>query len=70
MLLATMITLSFHKPHHHFQDLLHHQLPGTFERADVTEVLARRTFWPSYNSPYFPGTNLTFPRYTTFPNPT
>ena len=32
------------------------QLPGTFERADVTDVLARRTFWPSYNSPYFPGT--------------
>ena len=31
------------------------QLPGTFERADVTDVLARRTFWPSYNSPYFPG---------------
>ena len=31
------------------------QLPGTFERADVTEVLARKTFWPSYNSPYFPG---------------
>ena len=34
---------------------LHPQLPGTFERADVTEVLARKTFWPSYNSPYFPG---------------
>jgi len=30
------------------------QLPGTFERADVTKVLAQRTFWPSYNSPYFP----------------
>ena len=63
MLLAMIITLSIHLLHRHFQDLLHHQLPGTFERADVTEVLARRTFWPSYNSPYFPGTTLIFPRY-------
>jgi len=30
------------------------QLPGYVERGDVTEVLANRTFWPSYNSPYFP----------------
>jgi len=30
------------------------QIPGFTRREDLTEVLQSRTFWPSYNSPYFP----------------
>lgn len=30
------------------------QLPGYTEAADLTQVLEKKTFWPSYNSPYFP----------------
>ena len=31
------------------------QIPGYTQRNDLTKVLETRTFWPSYNSPYFPG---------------
>ena len=31
------------------------QIPGYIRREDLTEVLQARTFWPSYNSPYFSG---------------
>ena len=31
------------------------QIPGYFRRQDLTEILQSRTFWPSYNSPYFTG---------------
>ena len=31
------------------------QIPGYFRREDLTHVLEQRTFWPSYNSPYFTG---------------
>ena len=31
------------------------QIPGYVRREDLTEVLQARTFWPSYNSPYFSG---------------
>ena len=34
------------------------QIPGFTRREDLTEVLQNRTFWPSYNSPYFPGISL------------
>ena len=30
------------------------QIPGMTQRADVTAVLRRNGFWPSYNIPYFP----------------
>jgi len=30
------------------------QLPGFTKAADVTKVMEKKTFWPSYNSPYFP----------------
>lgn len=29
------------------------QIPGYFRREDLTQVLQKKTFWPSYNSPYF-----------------
>eukprot|EP00698_Gefionella_okellyi_P023044 TRINITY_DN7740_c0_g1_i1.p1 TRINITY_DN7740_c0_g1~~TRINITY_DN7740_c0_g1_i1.p1 ORF type:complete len:554 (+),score=107.20 TRINITY_DN7740_c0_g1_i1:208-1662(+) len=29
------------------------QIPGTVERADVSDVLAAQGYWPSYNIPYF-----------------
>ena len=29
------------------------QIPGYFRREDLTHVLQTKTFWPSYNSPYF-----------------
>jgi len=29
------------------------QIPGYVRRKDLTSVLQTRTFWPSYNSPYF-----------------
>ena len=32
------------------------QIPGYYRREDLTSVLEEKTFWPSYNSPYFPGT--------------
>ena len=31
------------------------QIPGFIHKEDLTHVLAERTFWPSYNSPYFEG---------------
>ena len=31
------------------------QIPGYVRREDLTSVLQARTFWPSYNSPYFTG---------------
>ena len=31
------------------------QIPGYFQREDLTKVLENKTFWPSYNSPYFQG---------------
>ena len=31
------------------------QIPGYLRREDLTRVLQTRTFWPSYNSPYFTG---------------
>ena len=31
------------------------QIPGYFRREDLTPVLQTKTFWPSYNSPYFTG---------------
>ena len=31
------------------------QIPGYFRREDLTPVLQSKTFWPSYNSPYFTG---------------
>ena len=34
------------------------QIPGYFRRQDLTEILQTRTFWPSYNSPFFPGLSL------------
>ena len=34
------------------------QIPGYLRRQDLTETLQSRTFWPSYNSPYFPGLPL------------
>jgi len=30
------------------------QMPGDYERADVTPVLLNKTYWASYNRPYFP----------------
>jgi len=30
------------------------QYPGYYKVADVTHVLAKQTYWPSYNVPYFP----------------
>eukprot|EP00095_Tigriopus_kingsejongensis_P006305 maker-scaffold61_size441589-snap-gene-0.13 protein:Tk06305 transcript:maker-scaffold61_size441589-snap-gene-0.13-mRNA-1 annotation:"hypothetical protein DAPPUDRAFT_213420" len=30
------------------------QLPGHIKAADVTSVLSEQSYWPSYNSPYFP----------------
>ena len=34
------------------------QIPGYVRRKDLTSVLQTRTFWPSYNSPYFTGESL------------
>jgi hypothetical protein len=31
------------------------QIPGTVQAADITDLLVSRTYWPSYNVPYFPG---------------
>ena len=31
------------------------QIPGYIRRADLTPILQKKTFWPSYNSPYFTG---------------
>lgn len=30
------------------------QLPTLIESRDMTDVLRSQSFWPSYNSPYFP----------------
>ncbi|XP_063216557.1 putative phospholipase B-like 2 [Bacillus rossius redtenbacheri] len=30
------------------------QIPGYVEAADKTDVLRKQSYWPSYNSPYFP----------------
>ncbi|XP_014670950.1 PREDICTED: putative phospholipase B-like 2 isoform X2 [Priapulus caudatus] len=30
------------------------QLPGMIVSKDMTSILAKQTYWPSYNSPYFP----------------
>ncbi|KAJ8883119.1 hypothetical protein PR048_014959 [Dryococelus australis] len=30
------------------------QIPGYVEAADKTDVLRQQSYWPSYNSPYFP----------------
>ena len=31
------------------------QIPNFIHKEDLTSVLAKKTFWPSYNSPYFKG---------------
>lgn len=35
------------------------QIPGMTQRADVSDVMARQGYWPSYNVPYFEKIYLT-----------